>query len=49
MFYFYSAVLWAEKVGKRYNVHSARRLQNKYLCGNHFIEADFIRAERVDL
>jgi hypothetical protein len=49
MFYFYRALVWAEKIGIFCTVDSAGMLHNKYLCSRHFSESDFSTAERVHL
>jgi hypothetical protein len=41
------ALVWAGKVWIPCTIYSARMLHNKYLCSRHFLESDFITAERV--
>jgi hypothetical protein len=49
MFYCYSAILWAEKVGIKCSFDSARILFKKYLCSYHFLESDFTTTEKIHL
>jgi hypothetical protein len=41
MFYFYSAMLGAGRVGVSCSDDCATMLHNKYLSSNHFLEIDF--------
>jgi len=46
---FYSAQLWAQKIGKLCSIEDARTLYEKYICKNHFLETDFTTAEKKGL
>jgi len=47
--FFYSAQLWAQKIGKPCSIEDARTLYVKYVCKNHFLETDFTTTERKRL
>jgi len=44
--FFYSAQLWAQKIGQSYSIEDARTLYKKYACRNHFFKTDFTMSER---
>jgi len=44
--FFYSAQLWAQKIGQLCSIEDARTLYKKYVCRNHFLETDFTTPER---
>jgi hypothetical protein len=43
--FFYSAQLWAEKIGRSCSIEDARTLYVKYVCKNHFLQTDFTTPE----
>ena len=47
--FFYSAQLWAQKIGMPCCAEAARTLYGKYLCKNHFLETDFTTPEKKRL
>ena len=47
--FFYSAQLWAQKIGKPCSIEDARTLHEKYICKHHFLETDFTTPERKRL
>ena len=44
--FFYSAQLWAQKIGQSCSIEDARSLYKKYAYRNHFFETDFTTPER---
>jgi len=44
--FFYSAELWAQKIGQSCSIENARTLHKKYICRNNFFETDFTMPER---
>jgi hypothetical protein len=44
--FFYSAQLWAQKIGQPCSIDDARTLYVKYVCKNHFLETDFTTPEK---
>jgi len=47
--FFYSAQLWAEKIGQPCSIEDARTLNVKFVCRNHFLETDFTTPEKTRL
>ena len=46
--FFYSAQLWAQKIGKPCSIEEAITLHDKYVCKNHFLERDFTQKKRLN-
>ena len=44
--FFYSAQLWAQKIGEPCSIEEAITLHDKYVCKNHFLERDFTTPEK---
>jgi len=44
--FFYSAQLWAQKIGQSCSIEDARTLSKNYACKNHFFVTDFTKPER---
>jgi len=44
--FFYSAQLWAQKIGKPCSFEEAINLHDKFVCKNHFLERDFTTPEK---
>jgi len=47
--FFYSAQLWAQKIGKPCSIEEAITLHDKYVCKNHFLEQDCATPEKKRL
>ena len=48
-FFFSSARLWAEKIGRPCSIEDARTVNVKYICKNHFLQTDFTTPEGTRL